>query len=382
MARDTDPGPGTDGTGCEGGIATRLTVAGRVLLSACTGVGLVAWSQGAEGTTLLCCLVLSLLVLSRRAARRNLAPLAASQVLEARARAGVPVGAQVTVCNAGPRACEAVHVEQPRPRGCLPAEGRARWARLEPGTTTLACPLTVRTRGEVRLARLVLWSEWPWGLVRAEATWAAPAQVLAWPREGRPTAALRQRLRAGRAPGGRAALVACAPDDLHGVRAWREGDDPRRLHAASSLRRGEPTVADWRERQAEHVAIVLGPHRSAASAPLLERSVSVAASLWSLCQREGLPCSLHVGTQACRGTASYAQGLDLLARVRARAADPLAGALAAAGARGAGSGRIVVVGGPEAGSALAALRPPGGTGHEPWWLDVRAPGLSRYVEGL
>ncbi|MFM8980921.1 MAG: DUF58 domain-containing protein [Planctomycetia bacterium] len=366
-----------------GPVHLQLTLAGRVLLSACSAVGLVAWSQGAEGTALLACLCLALLVLAVRLARRNLAGVSVAQALEPRARAGVPCVATLQVTAGSGRAREDLQLEQARPRGALPAAGRACLARLEAGATAQASlPLSLRTRGDAQLSRVRVHSAFPWGLVHAEVVAEAPARVLAWPREGRPTPALRARLRAGRAAGARMALASTAPDDLHGVRAWREGDDPRRLHAASSLRRGEPAVADWRERQAEQVELVLGAHPGAAEAACFERAVSVAASLWSLCQREGLPCTLHAGARRASLPSGYAAGLDLLARVRVRETAALPAVLERSAARRAGAGLVVVVGGAAAGAQLAAARGAGARGLPAWWLDVRGPGLARWVEGL
>lgn len=383
QAPDPPVAPPDPGAARASRVELRLTVAGRVLLSGCSAVGLVAWSQGAEGTTLLACLCLALLALAARLARRNLEGLALSQSVAPRARAGVPCACTLGVQARGGGPREDLHLEQARPRGALPAVGRVRVAHVQPGLPAHASvPLVLRSRGEVRLARVAAWSEFPWGLVRAEVQAEPTAQVLAWPREGRPTPALRARLRAGHAPGARMALVTAAPDDLHGVRPWREGDDPRRVHAASSLRRGEATVADWRERQAEQVALVLGPHPGAAAAAWLERSVSVAASLWSLCQREGLPCTLHVAERTCSLPAGYAAGLDLLARVRAREAAALPEVLARLAALRDGPGLVVVVGGPEAGAQLEAARRGAPRPLAAWWLDVRGTGLARWVEGL
>jgi uncharacterized protein (DUF58 family) len=254
--------------------------------------------------------------------------------------------------------------------------------RLEPaGTAVLTLPVTFRRRGEARLGRVVVSSEAPWGLLRAEAVVEAPAVVQVWPREGRPTRALHARLSMGQAAGARTAEAACAPDDLHGVRAWRDGDDPRRLHAASSLRRGEPMVADWRERRAGQVVLALGPCRDRASVVLLERSVSVLATAWSLCHREAWRCTLLVGgTAVSPGAGAYPLGLDLLSRTRAR--DTLSVDAGAARLRRAQPGLLVLVGGAEAGGALAGLQRTLGPRCEAWWLDTRTPAVQRCVEGL
>ncbi|MCB9830363.1 MAG: DUF58 domain-containing protein [Planctomycetes bacterium] len=78
-------------------------------------------------------------------------------------------------------------------------------------------------------------------------------------------------------------------EELHGVRAWREGDDPRRVHARTSARRGEPIVTEWRGACGQEITLMLAP---VARAPTSERAVRAAAMIWRALLASGRPVRL------------------------------------------------------------------------------------------
>ena len=111
-------------------------------------------------------------------------------------------------------------------------------------------------------------------------------------------------------------------DVIYGVREFREGDDPRRIHWRSTARRGALIVSEWRAEQGRQAVLVLG-RGVAAGAPAaadFERAVSAAATTWRLLARENLRTSLVLGgrsdirmEESGRGLEA---GLDKLAVVR------------------------------------------------------------------
>jgi uncharacterized protein (DUF58 family) len=76
--------------------------------------------------------------------------------------------------------------------------------------------------------------------------------------------------------------------EFHGLRDWRDGDDPRAIHWSSSARKGKPIVREYEDEAARRVSIFLDnglPGGEACSdeklRDTLERAISVAASLAS-----------------------------------------------------------------------------------------------------
>jgi uncharacterized protein (DUF58 family) len=194
-------------------------------------------------------------------------------------------------------------------------------------------------------------------------------------------------------------------DRFHGLREYREGDDPRRIHWRTTARRGVRTYLEWRAEAGREVVVVLGRGETASpdADRRFERAVSVAATVMRLCARERLPARLvlgreTVGSRAARGPDESAGGilvtgaaglhaaLDALAVVRPQAGRRPRAALEAVGSLGrtrAQPARTVVWVG-AGGDADVPERLARAAGRRGSWLHLRAqdPGLSRYVVDL
>lgn len=321
--------------------------------------------------------------------RRNLAGIRLRRHAPARARVGTPAALEFELENVGGSAAVGVEVEEQHPRLAWPAQGRVEVPCLAAGRRVRGrLEVTFGTRGRHTLEPATITSRYPMGAFRARLEVGEAQSVLVWPREGRATAALLQRLRgSGEHAQLRRPLMRGA-DDLFGVREQRAGDDPRRIHWPSSARRGEPLVTDWRALEGHEVIVVLGRCAGHPQGLMFERAVSMAATLWRVLDGEQRPARLLVGAQCVRdgrglrgSGRGLVAGLDALALARPRVA-PLAVGLLRALARRPAPRQVVLVGGPEDKDLLAAGRAAAGPRGGCWQLDARLPQASRWVEGL
>lgn len=328
---------------------------------------------------------------ARWPARRNLRGLIVRREAPIRARAGVET--PITYVVANPRGLAAAGVEirdRPGPRARpvslalevpgIPAGGSVR------KTTRM----TFLRRGLIRLGGIQATSRFPLGFFRAEARLALEHVVLVRPREGRPTMRLRDYL-GGRADARRRPSLTVRGDDaLHGVREFRDGDDPRRIHWRTTARRGRLALTQWRREQGRSLVLILGRGHGAGktASDAFERAVSVAATVWRAAQREGLETHLELGggrgavRRGAGGIRRLGQGLDALARVRPQAGRRPRAALRRMASRARG-GRVVVyiASGPEPGirRRLAAAVGREGTS---LYLRTDQPEVAKWVRGL
>jgi len=108
------------------------------------------------------------------------------------------------------------------------------------------------SRGAVELSGVRVRSSWPFGLVTHEVVIALPAQLLVYPRPLPGRAGARPRARVGLAeeprPGG--------AGDFLGLRDYRAGDPPRRIHWPATARLGRAVVVE-RAHEREHAVEVV-----------------------------------------------------------------------------------------------------------------------------
>jgi uncharacterized protein (DUF58 family) len=184
-------------------------------------------------------------------------------------------------------------------------------ARVErsPGRITLSYGLDPVRRGRWPLGPLVVRRTDPFGVVRTRSTLGGPVDVAVWPQVAVLT------LPAGALVGepDRVALGARSPSpDDAGLRTYRVGDDLRRVHWASSARRGELLVrSDERAgRRTATVLVDLPPDRAG-----IEWSVSLAASIGLATLDAGHPVRL-LGGRSTHPDAAGARSDSALAHVR------------------------------------------------------------------
>ncbi|MFV1959867.1 MAG: DUF58 domain-containing protein, partial [Planctomycetota bacterium] len=244
------------------------------------------------------CLGLGFVLATRILCRRNVRGLRLACEAPRRARVGVPLPVTYALHNPRRRRAVAVDVDE-----AAPTRGRA--ARRVAHVRSVAARETVRVtthrvfgrRGWHVLGPLRLRSAYPLGLGEARVEAPATARVLARPREGRPRRALRRLATADARGGPRPDRHTRGPDVFHGIREYREGDDPRRIHWRTTARRGALTIAEWHREEARDLVVILGrcPSAGPSSHRAFERAVSAAATLVRLGTRSGARTRLLLG---------------------------------------------------------------------------------------
>ena len=256
-------------------------------------------------------------------ARSNLRGLTFERSVPRHTRVGAPTPITWTVRSTRRASALGVEIEDRPSRGSRPI-------RLEAEFPVVAAGQQVAVRAEVRFARRGLvdlgetpaevWSRVPLGLFRAAGRVRGGGVLLVRPREGRVTPRLQERLRGRRARAAQRRLHR-GQDVIYGVREFREGDDPRRIHWRTTARRGTVTVSEWRAEHGREAVIVLGRGTGAGGRATddFERAVSAVASIWRACIHAGLHAQLVLGdgrpVVAGEGHRGLGAGLDALARV-------------------------------------------------------------------
>ena len=371
-----------------GRVRVRSTFEGRVIGAFAVLVAVASLLLGENLVFLMAAVALGLLLATRLLATSNLRGLRVARDVPARARVG----------RSAPLRYE---IQNPRGRGAVGVEVHDRaGATARPVDLSLEFPYVAGRsrrhhitrfvflrRGRQSLRPVRLRTRFPLGLFEAEATSGSTGEVLVRPREGRATGRLATFV-AGRADAHRrSSRVVRGQDAFYGVREYREGDDPRRIHWRTTARTGTLALSEWHRDEGLDVVVVLGRGRGAGggAARDFERAVSVAATLLRLAHRRRTGASLELGTTGSAPPARPALGL-------ARALDALAGVGAQGGrrpraalcrlARG-GRGRVVVyvAAGEEKGIG-ARLRAAAGPGGRALLLRADQPAIARWVGGL
>jgi uncharacterized protein (DUF58 family) len=360
-------------------VRTRATFEGTVFSWFAGLFALAALALDENLVFLMACLALGCAQAARFAARRNLRGIDVARRLPHRARVGQPLTVGYTVSNPRRRPLVGAEVVERFPRGVRPSAARLTFGAVGAGETRhRPGRLTFLRRGRFTLGTLGVSSRYPLD---------AGGRVLVRPAEGRPTNALRSRLRGRAEARTRPSLNTRGDEYLHGVREFREGDDPRRIHWRTTARTGQLTLAEWRRVEGRRIRIILGRSRGAGpdAARRFERAVSFAATAWRLSHRENLPVHLDLGRAGTGGTApptrSLGRGLDALAVVRGQGGRRPRRALRRLAREHDPAVVLYVAAGPERGikARLAAAAGRGGD-----WLYVRAdlPEAARWVRGI
>lgn len=302
-----------------------FTVEGLIAVSMVTAFAIAAWMMGDNLVFGLFSLLLGCALVARRLAKHNASELKVRRRLPARTRVGqlTPIAYQVSTTQ--PRARIGIELEDRLGAGVKPLV-----LFVEMPIVAKDSPARVRThvrfgrRGEQVMSTLVLQSRYPLGLVRARRRAKAPTRILVHPAEGRITEHLRSRLRGRVLHASRPARAWRGDDVIYGIREYREGDDPRRIHWRTTARRSELTVSEWRAEEGNEVFFILGRVRGAGAKALarFERAVSCMATLWRAAVKDGLRARLvlDVDEEPLRAEErqSLMAGIDRLARIKAK----------------------------------------------------------------
>ncbi len=369
-------------------IGLGFTGEGLIAVAMVAAFAMAAWLIGDNLVFGLFALLLGAALVARRIARKNIQGLRATRRLPVRTRVGQLTPIAYEVATHGGRVAVGIELEDRPGRGVKPLVLLVELPLVKPNQ-----PARVKThvrfgrRGEHELKTLALQSRYPLGLVRARRRVRAPASVLVHPAEGRVTGLLRARLRGRMLHTSRPTRAYRGDDVLYGVREFRDGDDPRRIHWRSTARRGDLTMTEWRAEEGTEVFIVLGRARGAGAKALVrfERAVSCAATVWRAAQRDQLRARLVLDAgeaplhseQRC----GLGGGLDALAHVKAQGRRKPEAAIRHVG-RVRGRRTIVYVAtGPEP-EMERAIRSAAGRGGDAILLRCDLKSIRRWVRGV
>jgi uncharacterized protein (DUF58 family) len=258
----------------------RPTREGWWCLLAAMGLGFAAINTGNNLLYLLESMLLGLIVVSGILSEQSLRGIRLVPVLPAAIHAGTPVRLGARVVNAKRRLSS-------YSLALLAAAGAVRLAyvpRLLAGDERLVTwEVTLPRRGRQRLPGVRLSTRFPFGLFTKSGRPTADDEVIVYPAV-RPLDAetLRYLGGGGSAPTRRAGRG----HDLHNLREYRAGDDPRLIHWRTSARRGALVVRELQAETTEDVRLRL--HGTGAVDPArLEDALSEAASLACALLRRG-----------------------------------------------------------------------------------------------
>ena len=277
---------------------------------------------------LLACLLFACASLGWPLCATNLARVRVTRAIAPRARVDTRTALDFVVLNPTRRPAESIRLEDDLGLATRPSSLEVALDTVPAGREATACvSVMFQRRGWRRLRPVRISSTYPLGLFAATRDSDAPVEVLVHPKEGAPTAALLERLRGRSEEALNARSTRTGFDEFHGLREFREGDDPRRIHWATTARRGVTTFVVRREEPARRVIVALAVCllRDRAADAAFERAVSGAAGILRAALRAGCRPTLVLsateggeipGIVELNGNGDLGRALDALALVR------------------------------------------------------------------
>ncbi len=170
----------------------------------------------------------------------------------------------------------------------LADRGALRWPiPFVDGQTAFTGAIPARPRGRTEITGAWLVSTWPFGFIRARRRIPFDGALIVYPAPV-PDASSATGVGAGddaAATGGHAGTVQPA-----GVREYRPGDSPRRVHWRATARRGAPVVSEWEAGRGSGREIVLDRRTDE---PTLEHNLGVVAALAHASREDESVLTLH-----------------------------------------------------------------------------------------
>lgn len=244
---------------------------------------LPAWVKGINLLLLLSLLVISMWGVNWVIAGRQLRRLKCSRLWHGAIHAGREAHWEIKVQNNdrrpshGFRLIDAGHDHQ------------SEWFvdRLEPGETILLnASVVLPRRGPYRLTPLMALSLYPFGVAHRRRRVGELEECLVLPRLGRLNSARFERWLSQRAWSDVRTHHVARPsmlhqDDLHGLRPFRAGDNPRWIHWRTSARKNQKMVREFEQDTSQELVILVEPYSSNPEQldPRLESAISLAATI-------------------------------------------------------------------------------------------------------
>lgn len=303
----------------------RPTREGWWCLAVTVGLGLTAVNTGNNLVYLLESMVLALIVVSGVLSEQSVRGVRVVPLLpdEIYAGAACTIGARVRNTKRR-RPSFSIALDRPRTGGGFKGanDRLAYLARLGAGEERIVTwEETLPRRGRHRLSGVRVTTRFPFGLFLKASRATATEEVLVYPRRvPPPPALLRQAAGLGPAPAGRRGRG----HELHDLRAYRTGDDPRLIHWRITARTGTLTVRELEAETAQDAYLVLRGD-GARDAGRLEEALAEAAAVASALLRRGTRVGLvgpGIDVPLGRGAAHARRILAALALYEARDVTP------------------------------------------------------------
>jgi uncharacterized protein (DUF58 family) len=165
---------------------------------------------------------------------------------------------------------------------------------------------TMPRRGRYRLSGFRLATKFPFGFIPRARAVTDVDELFVYPALIPAPEALLRGLPAHPAPG--RSFAPSRQGEFRGLRAYRDGDDPRDIHWRSSARRGMALVREKEDEETREATVVLdNDPAAAADAAAFERAVSEAAGVCVELARRGFSVGLAVRGGALRAAVGSAQ---------------------------------------------------------------------------
>jgi uncharacterized protein (DUF58 family) len=171
----------------------------------------------------------------------------------------------------------------------------------------------------------------PFGLARAEYPLEGGGALLVYPRLAELDSLFSESGRAG--PGGRRLLLRRpAGFEVHGVRDYQQGESLRRVHWASTAKRGRLMVKDLAEAPRDELAVVLDAQAAAQNSDVFDVQVRAAGSILRAYTNRGRRALLVITGEVLdevrvRSERDWPAAYDALAAAEASGSTPLAALL-------------------------------------------------------
>jgi uncharacterized protein (DUF58 family) len=294
---------------------------GKLLLIAAIVMMAPAWVKGINLLMLVSFLLLAIWLVNLLAARRQVRRLHAARRWQGPMFAGTEAHWDVEVRNERALPAFGFRVIDAGP------DHHQEWfvSRIPGGgDVRVQAAVTFPRRGRYGLEPLQGTSLYPFGLAQSQQPLAGPEECLILPRLGRINVTRFQRW-LDKTTRGDARLHRLArpsmihQDDLHGLRPFRPGDNPRWIHWRTSARRNQKMVREFEEDAGQNLIIILEPWTTNFGRldAQMEAAISLAATLaWEWCRQNIDYLMLAVAGAKPKVTAGYGSHDNALEMLR------------------------------------------------------------------
>ena len=260
-----------------------FTREGKYFVGITIGVGFAAINTGNNLLYLLLGMMLSLIIASGVMSELSLRDLVVSRQPPPRIHARRPFLMGIGLSN-GKRRLPSFSIEVEDLVGNRSLDKKCYFLKLPPGRLQhTSYRHTFSRRGRYTYSGFRLSTKFPFALFRKSRVVAAPGEVIVYPQLAQLGHAAPPRARVA---GTEARGAKGRQGDFHGLREFRDGDDPRDIHWRSSARHGRTMVREHEEESARRVTLLLDnalPEGELCPDELakdgLERAISLCASL-------------------------------------------------------------------------------------------------------